>query len=309
MNTPPNFMRRRLTLAAACLPLLPELQGCAPPLRRLAQSSSTADARTLLAESAAAHGGAALAGINDISVRYTGHWRALVGKLQPALVDPGYRGTSEERLLPAERCVAQSFSGPSGHKQVLRRSAQGGQGEVRVWFNDQEAHDTERRAAAALVADGYALFLLGPMLLARDGAAERTLVMELDGVERLSMDGHRYDCDVLRIRMQPGLGFSREDELALFIDVEHRLMRRVRFTLNGLESTQGAIAEVEMYDHLLRDGVKWPTRFYERLLRPLPLPVHNWTLAGLDLNRGLTRGDVDGAVFRDRAAQPAATLG
>lgn len=131
--------------------------------------------------------------------------------------------------------------------------------------------------------------------------------MELNGVERVSMGGRRHDCDMLRIRVEPGLGFSRADELALSIDVEDRLMRRARFTRNGLESTRGAIAEVDLSDHVVRNGVTWPTRFYERLLRPLP--VHNWTLAGLDCNRGLTRAEIDGAGFSGRAAQPAAALG
>jgi len=215
---------------------------------------------------------------------------------------------SEERLLLPQRTVAQAFTGPRGRKQVTRHTPPGGEGDVRVWFDGEEAHDAERRAAAALVADGYGLFLLGPMLLARHWSVERSLVMELDGAERLSQDGRHYQCDVLRIRMEPGLGFSSADQVALFIDVDERLMRRVRFTLNGLESTQGAIAEVELHDHVTRHGVRWPTRFYERLLRPLPLPVHNWNLAGLDVNRGLTDADVDGPAFSARAAQPAAAL-
>ena len=304
----PNLLRRRLTLAMINVPVLAALGGCAPPLRPLRHPSSAADARAVLEESALAHGARSLATIGDLSVSYAGHWRALVGRLQPELVDAGYRGSSEERLLFAERSVAQAFEGPSGHKQVARHAGLRGPGDVRVWFDDEEAHDGPRRAAAALVVDGYSLFLLGPMVIARYWSVERELSMELDGVERLVSEHRRYDCDVLRIRMAPGLGFSAMDELALFIDARDRLLRRVRFTLNGLESTQGAIAEVEMYDHLALEGVQWPTRYYERLLRPLPLPVHNWTLTGLDVNRGLTAADLDGARFSSRAARPATPL-
>ena len=88
----------------------------------------------------------------------------------------------------------------------------------------------------------------------------------------------------------------------------HRLMRRVRFSLDGLTSTQGAIAEVETFDHVSLHGVRWPTRFYERLLRPLPLPVHDWRLTGLDVNRGMVAADVAAAAFVGRAAAPAKTL-
>lgn len=55
-------------------------------------------------------------------------------------------------------------------------------------------------------------------------------------------------------------------------------------------------------------GVRWPTRFHERLLRPLPLAVHDWRLTGLDANRGLDASDVSGVVFGGKAAVPAATL-
>jgi hypothetical protein len=228
-----------------------------------------------------------LSKVNDLSVSYAGEWPALVGRLQPALVDSGFRGGSEERLLLRERLVAQAHTGPKGRKQVVRRAASGAQGDVRVWFNGEEAGDAERRAAAALVADGYSLFLLGPMLLAQHWMAERSPVVELAGVERLVLDGRGHECDVLRARIAPGLGFSESDRLALFIDREEGLMRRVRFTLNGLESTRGAVAEVDASEHATLRGARWPTRLHERLLRPFPLPVHDWRLTGLDVDRGL----------------------
>jgi hypothetical protein len=58
--------------------------------------------QSLLNESAAAHGVAALRALNDLSVSYDGSWRLLIDKLQPVLVDPGFRVKSEERLLPRE---------------------------------------------------------------------------------------------------------------------------------------------------------------------------------------------------------------
>jgi hypothetical protein len=302
---PINLLRRRLASAALSLPLL---QGCAAPLPKRSKPTTSAAAESLLEKSAAAHGSAALSGLTDISVSYAGQWRPFMNKLQPALVDAGYRGASEERILLPERLIAQAFTGPRGRKHVVRRSLPGEQGTARVWFNGEESHAGEPLAAAALVVDGYSLFLLGPMQLTQYWQAERSLSMELDGVEHLTLDGRNYECDVLRIGMKPGIGFSDADELALFIDREEHLMRRVRFSLDGLESTRGAIAEVEAHEDSTLHGIRWATRYYERLLRPLPLPVHDWRLTGLDVNRGLTVAEVDGAEFSGNASAPAAKL-
>ena len=300
----PDLVRRRWLLASLALPAWPALSGCAAPLPVSLNPSTTPAARALLDESAAAHGLAAFAKLDDLSLHYDGEWRPLIGKLQPALADPGFRGGSEERLLLRAGLVAQAHTGPSGRKQVVRNAASGTQGDVRVWFNNEEARDTERRAAAALVVDGYSVFLLGPMVLAQRWSAQRSLVMELGGVERVN----DHECDVLRVRVAPGFGFSSAEQIALFIDRKERLMRRVRFTLDGLASTQGAVAEVETFDHVTLHGVRWPTRFYERLLRPFPLPVHDWRLTALDVNRGIEVAEVDGPAFGGKAVAPAAAL-
>lgn len=292
----------------AALLALPALAGCAAPLPPVEGTGTAAEADALLARSAAAHGLPALGAARDIALRYEGEWPGLIDRLQPALVDKGFRGGSEERLLLREGIVAQQHRGSAGGKAVVRRTDATGPGEVRVWFNGEEARDAERRAAAALVVDGYSLFLLGPMHLAGLRAGGRPMRLALAGDERLSVDGATHDCQVLRARLAPGLGFSEAEELALFIDREEGLMRRVRFSLNGLESTRGAVAEVDCSGHLARHGIRWPTRFHERLLRPLPLPVHDWRLTGLDLDRGLEAGEVGGPAFLGRAARPAAPL-
>ncbi len=296
---------RRLLLTSM---VLPALQGCAPPLMPLRSATTTPDAQALLAASAAAHGAAALAAVQDISVRYAGHWRGLVGTLVPVLTDEGYRGGSEERILLHDRLATQAYIGPSGHKNVVRQTTAGGQGTIRVWYNGEETRDTDQRGAAALVADGYSLFLLGPMLLAGQWGADRALTLELGSPERIAVGGQEHDCDVIRVRITPGIGLSDSDDLALFIDRPERLMRRVRFTLNGLDATKGAVADVDAWGHVAVQGVRWPTRFHEQLLRPLPLPVHDWQMEGLDLNRGLLPDDVDGDRLSGKAAIPAAPL-
>jgi hypothetical protein len=284
------------------------LAACATPLPPLTMPTSGA-ARRLLQESAAAHGLAAFARLHDLNVAYSGTWHPLVDRLQPALVDAGFRGGSEERLLPGAGLVAQSHRGPRGIKYVARETAPHAIGSVRVWFNDAETEEAEPRAAAALVVDGYSLFLLGPMWLAgRPASDPDALRMAVGERVRLVSGGVRHECDVLRVRLTPGIGFSSGDSLALFIDVEQRLMRRLRFSLEGLESTRGAIAEVDTFDHLVMHGVKWPTGFFEHLRRPFPLAVHDWRLTGLDVNRGWSAADLQGPGFSGLAALPAGSI-
>ncbi len=52
-----------------------------------------------------------------------------------------------------------------------------------------------------------------------------------------------------------------------------------------------------------------PTRSQERLVRPLPLIVHDWRLTGIDFNRGLSAADVAGRSFSARAARRAGLTG
>ena len=301
----PNRISRRAILV---LPAASLLQGCGAALPPIAAPDSAPQAMALLAQAAAAHGGAALTQIADVSVSYEGAWHGFVNSLQPDLVDAGFRGQSQERWLLQDRRVGQAHTGPRGHKQVARQMAAHQQGDIRVWFNGMQTQDDDKRAAAALVVDGYSLFLLGPMLLAGQWTAQRSLQMELAEPQRLSQDGREYGCDVLRMRLSPGFGLSEADELAVYLDREDHVMRSVRFTLNGLDGTKGAIAQVDTMDYRMLRGVRWPTRFYERLLRPLPVPVHDWRMTGLDLNRGLMPAEIDGPAFSGKAIAPAAVL-
>ena len=77
---PANPFHRRLRLA---LLALPALQSCTAPLRAIPNPATTPDARTLLAESAAAHGLAALSRLRDLSVSYADKWPPLVPRLKP----------------------------------------------------------------------------------------------------------------------------------------------------------------------------------------------------------------------------------
>lgn len=250
-------------------------------------------ARALLLKSAEAHGLSAFRQITDISVGYTGEWYSLVSKLQPVLIDAGYRRSSQERILIGTGgLVAQQHVGPHGSKQVVRRAE-----DIKLFYNGQPGHDPEALAAAALVADAYRMFLTGPFHF-----LEGNLSLAVAGNEEV--EGR--SCLTLVAVRRPGHGLAQEDRYLLFIDAENYLLRRIRFSMEGLESTRGAIAEVDFFDHKPIAGVIWSTRFHERLRKPIPgLPVHDWWLTGLDVNRGLSEADVAGAAYSPRAAEPA----
>ena len=204
--------------------------------------------------------------------------------------------------MPAAGIVAQAYTGPMGRKQVVwhrGRRDPGDLGEVAVWLNGVRSSNGAAQSAAALVAEGYGLFLLGPLWL-----ADRGLRVQTGGNERV--DGRL--CDVVDVWLSPGLGRVAIDRVALFIDRGDGLVHRVRFTLEGFTGTQGAVAEVDTFEHKRRFGVVWPMRSYERVVHPIALPAHDWRITGLDVNRGYGASDVSGPSYSGTAAMPAASL-
>lgn len=298
--------RRRLLSAAALTPLLPvlgTLGGCASaPLSPIDASERTDPAAlAVLQECAAAHGLPAWRRVKDLNVGYSVEWRALVGRIHPELSDIRFRDTAQERLLPAEGLVAQTLIGTGGHKQVVRRLGQNqSPGDVQVWYDGRPSRDEPLRQAAAMVADASRLALLGPLVL-----IDRPMVMKLAGLEQVG----DHACERLMVRMVPGLGFSPVEQLVLCIDRRTRLMRRVRFTHSGLPSTRGTVTEVDVSGFQNIQGVEWPTRFHERMRKPIPLlPLRDWQLTGLDLNRGWSAEDITGAQFAGVAQSAAKAL-
>jgi hypothetical protein len=110
----PDSARRRLLVAATAVPLLPAfgvLGGCATaPIEPAVPEIEASDpaAIALLADCAAAHGLPGWRRVHDLNVSYRGEWRALIGRLQPELVDARFRASSQERLLPADGLIAQT---------------------------------------------------------------------------------------------------------------------------------------------------------------------------------------------------------
>lgn len=303
--TPHGLPRRHLLGAAA---VLPWLAGCSTPLPlqdapRVAAGSSGDRAAARLQESAEAHGLAAWRGLRDINIGYDGQWRPLIDRIQPEVVDAGYRGRSQERLMPRLGLAAQAYTGPRGSKQVVWRrpplAPPQEAGDIRVWYDGVPSTQAPVLQAAALVAEGYNLFLMGPLWLVGRG-----LQVQDGGTERV--DGRL--CDVVLVWLRPGLGRTPLDRLALCVDQKDAVMRRVRFTLEGFPGTQGAVAEVDTFEHQRIGGVLWPMRSFERVVHPIALPAHDWHVTGLDVDRGYGPEAISGASFTGAAAANAKGL-
>ncbi|MEQ1852409.1 MAG: hypothetical protein ABMA01_12555 [Chthoniobacteraceae bacterium] len=277
-------------LTAICL-----LSACASPkicTRDIPKSDPKAAA--LLAESQRAHGASAFAKVRDVSVRYDGRWASVGPRFQPVLADTKFRRSSEERLLVGPRIIAQEHTGPAGKKVVVRPA-----GKVTVGYDGSPSTDDEAKRAAALVGDAYTMFLLGPFYFNRPG-----VVLASNGESVLD----KAVCDEVLAVLRPGFGSAKEDRVVLFIDRATKQLRRVRMTLNGLESTRGAEVDVIFRDFRKIDGVLWPTDFDERIRVPFDLHAHHWKMLGLDTNRGFPASDLTSAGFKNRAARPAAPL-
>lgn len=297
---PAHLLTRRALLGSFALPWI--VTGCSSPLPLLEAPAGDASAAARVQESAQAHGLDAYKKITDINISYSGEWRPLVNRIQPEIVDAGFRGSSQERLMPRAGIVAQAYTGPKGTKHVVWRRGSGAPndlGQVAVWFNGSRSADPAAENAAALVAECYGLFLLGPLWL-----ADRGLRMQMGGTERV--DGRL--CDVVDVWLTPGLGRVATDRVAVCIDRVDGLVHRVRFTLEGFVNTQGAVAEVDTFEHERRFGVVWPMRSYERIAHPIVLPAHDWRITGLDVDRGYGTKDLLGETFSGAAAPPARAL-
>jgi hypothetical protein len=286
-----NNVARALALAvtAALLAACSSPQICTRPV-----AQSDPRATKLVAASRTAHGAKAFARIADLSVRYEGKWGAIGPRFQPVLADREFRRDSEERWIANGRLLAQAHTGPAGKKDVLRTPQS-----ISVAYNGVGSSEPEVRDAAALVADAYQLFLLGPFYFDRPG------VKFVPGGEG-SVDG--APCDQVLAVLTPGFGNAPEDRVILSIDRDTKLLRRVRMTLNGLESTRGAEVDVTFRKHRNVRGLVLPTEFNERIREPFDLQAHFWRLRGVDFNRGLKRADFTRGGWSQRAAAPAAPI-
>ena len=283
-----NLFRSLLALLAAAVSA-----GCVS-LPAANHNASTVAGQALLDAAARAHGWESYRTLKDISLRHEGQWFDLVARMQPVLVDRDYRVRAEERILVGQRESAKSYSGGVGPKHAYRNPD-----ELALFYNGKPEPSAEKRDAAALVLDVYLLFLLGPLFL-----KEQDAIVDAVGTDRV--DG--VPVDVLVARMRPGFGFAPEDKVVAYIGRDDRLVRRIRFSIEGLASTRGAVIEVDYFDYIERDGVRFPTRWFERVKRPVLISARDWRMTGLDLDRGFSRSDIKGPQLLGAAAAPAISL-
>ena len=79
--------------------------------------------------------------------------------------------------------------------------------------------------------------------------------------------------------MQPGFGFSPSDRFIAWIDEKSKLLRRLQFTLDGVETTKGADVQVTFSNYQKTSkGTIFPTHYLERIVRPIPIKAHEWQL-------------------------------
>lgn len=247
-------------LLGACSSLM--VPGEAPPV------GGADEARALL-KSAARASGDPWSAYREVTVSYDGEWTGVVKRLQPDLVDAEFRKASVETYDTRRETVNQVHTGPGGTKTVARTRK-----DVGVAYNGARIGPEPRRDASALVADAYTAFLFGPSWLLRKGGG-------LELVGPATIDGE--PCDGVQGWLRPGFGFSDEDRFIAWIGRDSRRMRRLQFTIEGLESTRGADVDVTFSDFReAADGSVWPGRFVEWVHRPVFVKAHDWRMEGLE---------------------------
>jgi len=220
-----------------------------------------------------AHGGReAWKAVDDIVVRYEGEWATIGPRIQPVLADTSYRRGSTEIIRPSERVIGQLHEGPAGTKVVYRTPDT-----IEARYDDIEATDGGVLDAAALVTDAYQMFLTGPFFFDSFATSIRWAGTE-------EVDGEL--CDQISAVVRPGFGRVDEDMAVLSVGRKSGILRRVRFTLNGLESTKGAEVDVTFRGHREIDGILWATQYVERIRAPFKLAAHEWRLVSLETNPG-----------------------
>jgi len=269
METNPAAPFLRLFAALATL----IIAGCAStkiPTTTLTESDP--EAVSLVTASQRAQGAEAFAAIRDLKVKYSGKWGAIGPRFQPTLSDRRFRKESEEALDLGSGTIVQLHNGSGGRKFVFR-----GPGRVSVWYNGQPDAREEVIRSAALVADAYKMFLLGPHYFQRPGVIlEKLEPAKIGNVE----------VDRVLATLRPGFGFSQEDRVILSLDKTNQRLRRVLMTMNGLESTKGAEVDITFDRWVEKSGVLWATDFDERIRAPFKLHAHHWRLMDLDANKG-----------------------
>ena len=293
-------MRRLLVLPMACFAATPGTAAAAGlPEFPTGPGSSSALAR--LQESATAHGLAAWRGLHDVNASFDRVWSPAMG--WRAVAAPGAEAV-QLRLLPSAGLAALRQTTETGLQHSQLRLGLTGLSAVAA--GEQARTDTaplsgpSLAAAAALNTVGLHLLLLGPL-------AVHDLVTAVHWAQPETLDGRR--CDQLLLSLTPGLGLMASSRMALFVDRDVGLLRRLRLVAAGTAGNWRGQIEVDFLDHFRLQGVVWPRRFQSPSRWPLPgaQPQTAW-LTGLDLDRGYGAAALQGDRWSGDAAAPARAL-
>jgi hypothetical protein len=208
--------------------------------------------------------------LRNLRVATTGTWPWLVTKVQPLMTDDAWRTDGDEYLDLQAGYYEALFTGPAGSKRVLRTPRT-----VEVYYNGVPSDDDDVLKASALTSDAAWLFYLGPRALQNKQYAFTRLA---DGTD----DGRNY----YRIysTVQPGFGYSEQDQLVFWIDPDTFLVYRTHMTLNGFRNTRGAHVDVTVREYQQVNGQLLPQRLFERVRGPIAIDVHDWWTTAIELN-------------------------
>lgn len=231
------------------------------------RSENDTEAARILQESSK-RGGDPWQRLRQIEVTYEGEWSRFAQRMQPVLVDSGYRKDSTETFTPSLKKVLQIHRGAEGTKRVLRTPDK-----IQVSRNGTAIVDKDELEAAALVADAYAMFTFGSSVLRERGT-------DWHVIGKRQLNGEQ--CHLVAGTFRPGFGMSDADGVIAWIGEKSKRLLRLQFTLNGLAATAGADVDVTFGDFQPGPyGTEWPRHFVERIRRPLDVKAHEWRMTGL----------------------------
>ena len=240
------------------------------------------------------HGGESLDQLNDVNLSISGQWKRLIKRIQPLVTDFNYRVDSQEHLFPNDGGYGALYNGPSGTKKVVRTPDS-----LEVYYNGEPSSDPEVLSSTALTADAFHLFLLGPLALNK-WQADFTRLTDITYKDK---SYHR-----LHLYQKPGFGYSKEDQVVLWVDPDTSLTKMIQITLEGHSTTKSAHVEVEFLDYIQKGAYIFPSKFFERVNAPISIDAHAWHLTGLDINRGNSIDDYKGPKDAAIVNYPAAPL-
>lgn len=289
LNPTSSFVRLTFLLAVtfltACAKTSPQMETATPA------PQDNLNAQRIFELTFIKHGGADLSALQDLNVAIDGEWHYLITKIQPLVTDHKYRQQSEERLLPLSQLYTASYRGEAGTKRVLRTPDT-----IDVSYDGAVISDTQKQASAALTADAFYFFALGPLAL-------DNRVVSWQRLSDVTEDNKTY----YRIngQLKPGIGLSEEDFITLWVDQQSHLTYRLHITLEGFETTKGAHVDTTFLDYKTLNAFTFPTHFFERVRGPISIDAHEWWYTGIDINRGLSINDVTIEKWSEKALDPA----